>query len=87
MDMEAWRAAVHGVTELDMTEQLNWTELKGKMSQWRDKIGKLCQNVYIGIHCSLLGMHFIKNNNNNVHIPMEVQNLRADAFKREQTLK
>ena len=28
MDREAWHAAVHGVSEPNMTDQLSWTELK-----------------------------------------------------------
>ena len=37
-DREAWRAAIHGVSELDTNEWLNWTDGKPKIGIGKDYI-------------------------------------------------
>ena len=58
MDREAWCAEIHRVTELDMAEQLNWTELN-----WGCISGYLYFDLHIKWTCFKWFIHikFVQN--------------------------
>ena len=53
VDRETWRAAVHGDTETETTEWLNWTELNWDMNCPKYSISLMNNNYLHGISCPI----------------------------------
>ena len=75
MDWEAWHAAVHWVTELDMTEQLNWLNtvignlVSMNMPIWQ-RSPKACWNLVI--HLCILHWHTFNISLLSIHVSILV---------------